>query len=189
VHEGMVAWCREHLSPCDAAFEFAHHDVFELGFNPGAPRAWAPLAAESGAFSLAIAWSVFTHVTEQHAGRYLRELRRILRPDGVLVSTWFLFDKRDFPMMQPFQNALFVNDVHPTNAVIFDRTWLYKAARTAGLVVARADPPIMRGFQWRVQFRPVESGAVSVDLPDDTAPYGFWVAPTLPADAHRIGRD
>jgi hypothetical protein len=130
---------------------------------------------------------VFTHVTEQHAGRYLQELRRVLRADGVIVSTWFLFDKREFPMMQPFQNALFVNDVNPTNAVIFDRAWLYNTARDAGLIVTRADPPTLRGFQWRIHLRPAESGIPPVELPDDTAPYGAWTGPPLHPDAHRIG--
>lgn len=188
VHAGMINWCRSNLTPRAPAFEFVHHDVFELAFNPDATKAWMPLAADDDSFTLAIAWSVFTHVTEEHARRYLQEIRRVLRSDGVLVSTWFLFDKREFPMMQSFQNALFVNDVHPTNAVIFDRTWLYEAARDAGLVVTRADPPTLRGFQWRIHLRPVESRAKVVELPDDTAPYGSWTGPPLPSDAYRIGR-
>ena len=44
-----------------------------------------------------------------------------MRPDGWLHASWFLFDKRLFPMMQPFQNALFINETDPSNAVIFDR--------------------------------------------------------------------
>ena len=32
-------------------------------------------------------------------------------------------------MMQDFQNALYINDVDPSNAVIFDREWLRREAR------------------------------------------------------------
>ncbi len=44
-----------------------------------------------------------------------------MAPDGLLRSTWFLCEKRYFPMMQDFQNALYINENDTTNAVIYDR--------------------------------------------------------------------
>ena len=43
-------------------------------------------------------------------------------------------------MMQDFQNALYINDIDPTNAVIFDRDWLRAAldARDLRVSVVRA---------------------------------------------------
>ena len=35
-------------------------------------------------------------------------------------------------MMQDFQNALYINDVDPSNAVIFDREWLRRRSETPG---------------------------------------------------------
>jgi SAM-dependent methyltransferase len=139
LHRGMIKWCQRNLAPAAPEFVCHHHDVFELDFNPGTdkPR-WLPFPCEDGAFSLAIAWSVFTHVNEEQATRYLHEMRRILRPNGVLFSTWFLFDKTEFPMMGDSQNALFVNDVNPTGAVIFDKNWLRSTARAAGLTLYAA---------------------------------------------------
>ena len=40
-------------------------------------------------------------------------------------------------MMQDFQNALYINDVDPTNAVIFDREWLRREAS-----IRRAHDPL-----------------------------------------------
>ena len=45
----------------------------------------------------------------------------MLRDGGIAVTTFFLFDKAGFPMMQEFQNAPYINLDDPTNAVIFDR--------------------------------------------------------------------
>ena len=77
----------------------------------------------------------------------------MLRPDGVAVTTWFLFDKSDFPMMQAFQNALYISDFDPTNAVIFDRRWLARTLEAAGLTVDCRTPPAVRGYQWTIHLR------------------------------------
>ena len=190
LHRGMIEWCKRNLAPVAPGFEFHHHDVYEMAFNPGPEKApWLPFPVEDSRVSLAIAWSVFTHVSEAHAARYLREMRRILRPDGLLVSTWFLFDKGDFPMMQDSQNALFINDINPTNTVIFDRVWFHDAVRAAGLSLVAAVPPQIRGFQWILHLAPLEGGRPGLELPDDAAPQGRKPPPVHAQNAHLLGLD
>src|SRR5262249_22035036 len=110
LHLGMIKWCQANLQTRTTGFEFVHHDVHEIGFNPGENKArMLPFPAQDKSFKLVVGWSVFTHLLEDQAGYYLKEVARILHPTGIFVSTWFLFDKRYFPMMQDFQNALFVN--------------------------------------------------------------------------------
>ena len=77
------------------------------------------------------ATSVFTHLIESQAEYYLARSRRVLAPTGVLIATFFLFDKAGFPFMQDIQNALYINHGDPTNAVIFDRRWLQRALARA----------------------------------------------------------
>lgn len=176
-HAGMVAWCEANLSPVRPSFEFQHHNVFHSHLNPGGAPGHLPFPAEDEAFTLAIAWSVFTHLLEPDAEFYLREIGRVLNPSGVAVTTWFLFDKRDFPMMQLFQNALFINTADPTNAVIFDRDWLTARVRDAGLVMTRIVPPAIRGFQWVIHLERQRDGRVDVPFPDDDGPRGIVRAP------------
>ena len=179
----------DNLAPHAPGFEFRHHDVFELGFNPGAEKArWLPFPAEDDAFSLAIAWSVFTHVNEDQAVRYLHEMRRILRSDGLLLSTWFLFDKTEFPMMQDFQNALYINIDDPWNAVIFDREWLAATLQALGLGVVRVEPPTVRGFQWVLHIRRLTCGEPIVSLPEDNAPFQRMPPPSGIVNPSAIGR-
>lgn len=188
VHRGMIAWCRENLAPLAPGFEFLHHDVHSLGLNPGdgkPDRATFPGPDDS--FTLVQAVSIFTHLTESQAVFYLREAARILRPGGVLHSTWFLFDKREFPMMQDFQNALYINHIDPTNAVIFDRDWLRREAAAAGLKIYQVMPPSFRGFHWYLLMGPSRPDLQEVAIPDDESPIGREPPPLLRPGAEGIG--
>jgi len=187
-HLGMVRWCQDNLSPLDPNFVFAHHDTALAGFNPGPDKPHVKAFDAPDAFAtLAIAWSVFTHLVEYQAEFYLREIARVLRPDGAFIGTWFTFDKRGFPMMQTFQNTLYVNPGDPSNAAIHDREWLRRTARAAGLTMTRIDPPPIRGEHWWIVMTPSAAGLCEAEWPEDAAPYGNSRPPLLPAGAHLIG--
>ncbi len=188
LHAGMIRWCRENLTPLAPAFEFVHHDVYDDSFNPGEgkPRS-APFPADDGTFTLVNAISVFTHLTEDQVGPYLREAARILAPGGVVHASFFLLDKRAFPFLQPHANALYASWEHPAAAVVFDREWVLASAREAGLTVVAAHPPAIRGYQWVLEMRHSEPGAVEVELPPDTAPLGSVTIPAMPENASQIG--
>jgi SAM-dependent methyltransferase len=190
LHRGMIAWCQENLTPHAGQFRFEHHDVFNLGLNPGDDKPQVlplPDAPSGDGYSLVQAMSVYTHMLEPQAAHYLRETRRVLRPDGTALSTWFVFDKADFPMMQSFQNALFINEVDPTNAVIFDRDWVHSTAAEAGLTIYRIVPPQVRGFQWQLYMTPTRAGIAAAEWPEDSAPVGRLPPPVPDRPAHSIG--
>jgi SAM-dependent methyltransferase len=180
----MIAWAQANLAPADPGFSFVHHDVYSAGLNPDPRRPLvAPLPVDDGACSLMEAWSVFTHLAEAQAEWYLDEVARVLAPDGILMATWFLFDKVTFPFMQEFQNALYINEIDPTNAVVFDRAWLRAALAHRGLVIDRAAPPEVRGFAYVLRIRRIAPGVEEVELPEDDAPVGLMRPPTFGATA------
>lgn len=187
LHAGMVRWCDANLAPHAPQFDFVHHDVRNIGLNPESLSPHLAFPVEDDAFDVVVAHSVFTHVLEADAIHYLRECSRVLDEDGMLLSTWFLFDKAFFPMMQAFQNALYINDVDPTNAVVFDRAWLRAAAADAGLVVAGAARPEVRGFHWTIVLAPATSGHAEVPFPEDDAPLGSVPPPVLSVPAYSVG--
>ncbi len=189
LHAGMVEWSRRNLSAVDPNFQFIHHDVYERGFNPGghALDHSQPLPGRDASASLIIAWSLFTHVVQDDITYYLDQCARILRPGGLIRSTWFLFDKRYFPMMQTFQNALYINPVNPTNAVIIDRKWLLETLLSVGLTVASTTPPATRGFQWTIDLRHSVPGEVPTISEEDEAPLGHRPPPIGGVDPHMIG--
>lgn len=187
LHRGMIEWCRANLTPVAPQFRFEHHDVYNAGFNPRSKYRTAPFPVGTGEFGLIIAHSVFTHVTESSVMHYLRECARILRPQGVLRSTWFLFDKRYFPMMQDFQNALYINEEDLTNAVIYDREWLVRATQAVGLVITEATAPTVRGFHWQLLLQPIAAGVRAVELGTDLAPFGSAPPPVPVTDPSKVG--
>jgi SAM-dependent methyltransferase len=187
LHLGMIRWCQAHLSPLAPEFAFEHHDVFNRGLNPTSERSTEGFPAADGAFTLVLAWSVFTHLIEPQIPHYLRETARVLRPGGTVLSTWFLFEKAGFPMMQEFQNALYINEVDPSNAVIVDQGWLRETARAAGLKIVAVRPPYVRGFQWVVLLAGVTDPRPEVDWLVDTGVAGINRPPTLPDAADKIG--
>jgi hypothetical protein len=169
----------------------AYENVLDLGsglWAGGASADPAEAAARHlGGISLFNAISVFTHCGEDQTVHYLREAARVLSPHGYLHASWFLFDKAGFPMMQPFQNALFINAEDPSNAVIFDRAWLRHTAHEVGLTITWAQPPEIRGFHWHIVMRPHAAGASAIELPPDEAPVGSHPPPLTPKGADRLG--
>jgi SAM-dependent methyltransferase len=189
LHAGMIRWAGENLAPHAPGFRFTHHDVYYPGFNPGEGKPMhAGFPFGDSEFSFIVAISVFTHLTQDQAEAYLAEIARVLAPGGVILCTWFLFLKRDFPMMQEHQNTLFINEHDVRNAVIYDRDWLRSAAADVGLTLRQVRPPSIRGFQWELRFTPSAPGLVEADWPADEAPVGRQAPPLMPVDAHRIGQ-
>jgi hypothetical protein len=149
------------------------------------PR-YAPFPIDDGTATLIVAWSVFTHTTQQQTEHYLGEVARILHDRGTLVSTWFLFEKKNFPMMQDFQNALYINEFDPTNATIFDRTWLAGMISNLGLQITHVKPPEIRGFQWELRISKKGQGT-PVEICEDLAPYGRMPPPVPTVDPSKFG--
>jgi SAM-dependent methyltransferase len=190
LHRGMVGWCQANLAPVDPGFEFRHHDVFSACFNPapGLPKT-LPLPVGDGEYSLAIAWSVFTHLTQMQTEHYLAELARALDDTGSIVSTWFFFDKSAYPMMPDQLNAVYINEVDLSSAVLFHRPWVVALAESVGLTVTGVIPPEIRGFHWLVRLSRSRPGLQAVEFPEDTAPAGRLLAPVPTRDPSRIGLD
>jgi SAM-dependent methyltransferase len=187
LHRGMIEWCRVNLAPAAPQFRFDHHDVYNAGLNPGGRVHEAPFVVEDSSMSLVVAHSVFTHVLQDQVGFYLSEIARVLEPGGVFTGTWFTFDRSDFPMLQDFQNALYVNDRDPTNATIFDRGWIEGQAAAAGLAITKIEAPSVRGYHWYLDMRPAGDAEPVAQWPDDTAQPAAVPPPLTPAQAERIG--
>jgi SAM-dependent methyltransferase len=174
VHPELIAWCREHLAPAAPGFEFVHLDVRDRLVNDGPDKPDVlPLPVADDSVSLFEALSIFTHIVERQLPHYLRECARVLRPDGVANTSFLLFDKADFPVLDPARNALYIDDAYPPAAVYYDRGWLEATLAQAGLAVVRiAQPPAARGYQWRLVIAPLAPSVEASPIPPDQAPRG-----------------
>ena len=189
LHHGMVAWCRTNLTPFAPQFEFHHHDVYNFHFNPDGSAETLPVPVDDGSFSLVEALSVFTHLTQEQTPHYLAEAARVLERDGYLHSSWFLFERRHFPLLHRDNAALYVSYRDPSAAVLYERDWVRAEAADAGLVISTIIPPRVRGHQWLLVMTPRRAGVEEAAFPPDAAPEGEATAPLMPDNPSRIGLD
>ena len=151
INRKMIESCQQNLTPANPAFRFKHHDVYSISLAPdNSANRTLPIPAADSSFSLAIAHSVFTHMLQDQSEFYLRELQRIIQPDGMIRSTWFFFYKQDFPVLAQHQNTLLVNEVDPTQAVFYDHNYFLSTVAAAGLRPLSFTPPQVKNFQWEV---------------------------------------
>jgi len=90
VYKPNIDWCQESLVPrSEGRFEFHHVDVYSKSYNPqGAVQATEVVfPAGDGEVHLAFGVSLFTHLLEADARRYLQEVRRVLAPGGLFLPT------------------------------------------------------------------------------------------------------
>jgi len=86
-----IDFCRRHYS--SANYEFVHFDVSNPAYAPKQKHTGAEWPVESECFDLATALSVWTHLNEEDASFYFREIGRVLKPDGKAIITFFLLDE------------------------------------------------------------------------------------------------
>jgi SAM-dependent methyltransferase len=89
IHDN-IAWCRHSIAPLTSGrFEFHCLDVFSDAYNPTGRIRGTDVVFPVGdtAIDLAFAGSVFTHLVEEDARHYLREVRRVLAPDGAFIPS------------------------------------------------------------------------------------------------------
>ena len=90
---------------------------------------------------------MFTHLYRADIERYLGEIRRVLRPGGSAVTTWFLLDPARIPLaaapeaMYPMVHVLdattrYSDASDPLRAIAYDETVVREMAAAARLEVA-----------------------------------------------------
>ncbi|HEX2835609.1 MAG TPA: class I SAM-dependent methyltransferase [Thermoanaerobaculia bacterium] len=151
-----VEACRERLALNPERYRFHHFDLHSSLYNPnGAIRSedfhfpW-----NDGAFTLAIATSLFTHLTPAAATHYLREIARTLARGGRLYATFFVLDDHARELMRerptdpdfraPFPEGMYADAENPEAAVAFDAQWLLKTFLEAGYKIEHYAPGYWR---------------------------------------------
>lgn len=164
-----IDWCRDNLTKVNPNFTFNHVDVYNAQLNPaGVPQAAMPIDER---FSLVNAHSVFTHILECNLKFYFSECVRLMEPGANMRATWFLFDKQYFPMMQTFQNCLYINAEDCTNATIYDINFVRSLYKEFGQRIVNVRRPAIRGHQWEI-ISANETGP-DVEFPVDDADFGL----------------
>lgn len=86
-----IAWCETHVLPASGGkrWEFHHVDARSAEYNPAGTIRSQDVRFPCGDASIdvVVAASVFTHLLEPDAARYLQEIARVLKPEGRALVT------------------------------------------------------------------------------------------------------
>jgi SAM-dependent methyltransferase len=144
----LIDWCKENIQAQDRRFEFVHLPARNNLYNPDGRVETTEVALPilESSISFAFATSVLTHLRAAHAAHYLRELGRVLRPNGRLLITAFLMDAASLDAVQTstadlvfraLDSEMWTTDVAlPEKAVGFRRETLNRWAAAGGLAPA-----------------------------------------------------
>jgi SAM-dependent methyltransferase len=161
INLGGVAWCHENITQRYTNFHFAV--VNARNENYGHPHEYgrksfvsAEIPLPTGrTFDFIVAFSLFTHLLWDDVQRYFALISERLKPDGLLVSSWFLIDKEARKGIAE-GSALFAFDISGTgpthliansgysNAIAHDEIGLMDLAASSGLA-----PESVNKFPWR----------------------------------------
>jgi SAM-dependent methyltransferase len=172
-----VAWCREHITAAYPTFRFQRLDIRNERYNRNGTidPTLAVFPADSGATDVCAVFSVFTHLYRPVVVRYLSEIRRVLRPGAIAVTTWLLFDEARLPAVisdrstYPMRHTLdeatrYAAAEDPLRAIAFEEGLVQTLIRQAGLEVVVVERGTWarepgRVFQDLVVMRRPESGS------------------------------
>jgi SAM-dependent methyltransferase len=160
-----IHWCRCSLGAAHPNFHFDHADLFHGGYNPTGRHEAAAFTFpyEERAFDFVFLTSVFTHLLPAEVANYLGEIRRVLRPGGRCLATFFVLDETALARMHnPGSTHVFPHTgdgyrttcpAHPEDAVAYAEVDLWRMYAQAGL---RIEGPIHFG-SWSGR-RPARDG-------------------------------
>lgn len=156
VTRDSIAWCRRHVTARDARFSFHHFDAYNELYNPYGRRTTMdfrlPLP-DGSADRIGLA-SVFTHLLEDEVLHYMREFRRVLKPDGRVHASFFLHapealaaaargGSTPWTFAIPLSDGVYANDPqYPRGAVAYTDAAMRRLMHEAGLTT---DRPYVKG--------------------------------------------
>lgn len=91
VRKADLEFCRNHYPTSN--FEFIHLDVNNSVYAPSQKNKKLKWPVESESIDMTTALSVWTHLNEEDALFYFKEIGRVLKPDGKAIVTFFLLDE------------------------------------------------------------------------------------------------
>ena len=147
-----VEWCRRHITPRFANFNFRHIDVRNDQTNPKgkflAGSYQFPLA--SGQYDFVFLTSVFTHMLIADIENYLKEISRLLKKEGRLLASFFLLNEEARSLLlatesrfrHPCGSGLVIDPQMPEASIAHEEAAIRSLLRKSGL---RIQEPVHYG--------------------------------------------
>ncbi|KKM73870.1 hypothetical protein LCGC14_1406080 [marine sediment metagenome] len=124
INRDAVSWCERHLQGPRCLF-------IQLPFLDG-----KRLPGTDCSVDVVLAKSLFTHLLKEETISYLEEIKRLLKPGGRCLATFFLQDDKEFIGKYTFRyrhkNVSYERDAKPRLAVAYEMNYLSKLIKRLG---------------------------------------------------------
>jgi ubiquinone/menaquinone biosynthesis C-methylase UbiE len=143
-----IRWCQKHITSHHANFQFLHADLYNQRYNPTG-RYHAKdyrFPFDDQCFDFIFLTSVFTHLLPEDTENYLREVARLLRPQGRGLATFFLLNETQRSLAGQGRNNIDFkygsglyrtrSEITPESAVAYDENFVRQLLVQCGLELA-----------------------------------------------------
>ena len=160
VQRESIVWCQKNISRDHANFRFIHFNAVHELHNPlgMATTIEYPLPAADRSVDRVAMQSVLTHIFEDEVVHYLREISRVLKPDGLAYVTFLLYSEDivaasrknnltayGLRFEHKYADGCYVDNAqYPTGGVAYTDDAMRRMINKAGLRLVR---PYLKG-QW-----------------------------------------
>jgi ubiquinone/menaquinone biosynthesis C-methylase UbiE len=97
-----IDWCQANITPLYPNFNFTHVALKnDLYTDEGEAAEHFVFPYGEAQFDFCFLTSVFTHLTDKQVENYLREIRRVLKPNGKCLATFFVLNEQATPNSNP----------------------------------------------------------------------------------------
>lgn len=148
VVEDGIKWCTKNISKLFPHFTFTYtplrNDLYNLSTEQQAQSFIFPYANHS--FDAVVLTSVFTHMQYAEVQHYLKEIKRVLKPEGKCLATFFVMDDATARQIKGKTNVMqfdheydnyFLHDAKVKDAnIAFKEPALQHMAQEAGLQIS-----------------------------------------------------
>lgn len=143
-----VEWCKKNIAARNPNFSFQYIDLYNDLYNTRGIRAAEfvfPYPDQSFDFICAI--SVFTHLQPEETENYFRQIKRVLKPGGCAVLTFFLLDKDTLELMENNPGGLRFKHHYPNYSLLnhkvkaanvaYQRSYIYSLLESLGFKIRK----------------------------------------------------
>lgn len=172
VQRESILWCQNNIGREHPNFEFHHFNAYHELHNPVALHKTTEfrLPMPDNSVDRIALGSVLTHIFEDEVVHYMREMARILKPDGLVYATFFLYRpevvaKSRAESLTPYNlrfehaygDGCYVNDAtYPTGGVAYTDEAMQRMIGNSGLRLVR--PYLKGGWSGYYPAEEVEDG-------------------------------
>jgi ubiquinone/menaquinone biosynthesis C-methylase UbiE len=135
-NQDFVRWCQEHIEKLHPSLRFVHLDMVNEMYNPSGTVEGSNLRlpVDDTSIDIAYLWGVFTNMGPEDVKAYVRELARMLHPQGRCFLTACVEDDVPDVSINPTGYVPYACDT-PLAVVRYSKAWLFSTFRQHGLEV------------------------------------------------------